>query len=45
MLCRLRWDTRIQAYNKRRTEKGLSTEEIIRCLKRLTDLYYLIVHP
>lgn len=47
VLCRLRWDPRTQAYKKRRTEQGLSTKEIIRCLKRLIarELYYLITKP
>jgi transposase len=47
VLCRLRWDARTQAYKKRRTEEGLSTKEIIRCLKRLIarELYYLLINP
>lgn len=47
VLCRLRHDPRTQAYKKRRTEQGLSTKEIIRCLKRLIarELYYLITNP
>lgn len=47
VLCRLRWDPRTQAYKNRRTEQGLSTKEIIRCLKRMIarELYYLITNP
>lgn len=46
VLCRLRWDPRTQAYKKRRTEQGLSTKEIIRCLKRMIarELYYLLIN-
>lgn len=35
VLCRLRWDPRTRAYAARRTTEGLSTKDIIRCLKRL----------
>ncbi|MEI4274238.1 IS110 family transposase [Klenkia sp. LSe6-5] len=47
VLVRLRYDERTRAYRKRRTEEGLSTKEIIRCLKRLIarELYYLIINP
>lgn len=47
VLCRLRWDPRTQAYKKRRTEEGLSSKEIIRCLKRTVarELYYLLINP
>ena len=47
VLSRLRWDPRTQTYKKRRTEEGLSTPEIIRCLKRMIarELYYLLIHP
>ena len=34
MLCRLRWDQRTKDYMTRRTAKGLSQKEIMRCLKR-----------
>lgn len=43
-ICRLRWDTRTQAYARRRTEEGLSKKDIIRCLKRLIarEIYYVL---
>jgi transposase len=34
VLCRMRHDPRTKAYVDRRTKQGLSTKEIIRCLKR-----------
>jgi transposase len=34
VLSRLRYEPRTQAYAERRTKQGLSTKEIIRCLKR-----------
>jgi transposase len=34
VLCRLRWDPRTRAYAERRKKQGLTTPEIIRCLKR-----------
>jgi hypothetical protein len=44
VLCRLRWDPRTRDYMQRRTTEGLSTKEIIRCLKRYVarELYQLI---
>jgi transposase len=33
-LCRLRYDTRTRAYATRRTAEGLSSKDILRCLKR-----------
>jgi transposase len=33
-LCRMRYDPRTRAYVDRRTKQGLSTKEIMRCLKR-----------
>jgi len=33
-LCRMRYDPRTKAYVDRRTKQGLSTKEIMRCLKR-----------
>lgn len=34
VISRLRWDERTRAYRQRRTQQGLSTKDIIRCLKR-----------
>jgi transposase len=34
VLSRLRWEERTRAYRDRRTQQGLSTKDIIRCLKR-----------
>jgi len=34
VICRMRWDPRTRAYVQRRTAEGLSTKDIIRCLKR-----------
>lgn len=44
VLCRLRWDPRTRDYMQRRTKEGMSTKEIIRCLKRYVarELYQLI---
>jgi len=44
VLCRLRWDHRTQAYMTRRTTEGLSTKDIIRCLKRLVarEVFYAL---
>jgi len=44
VLCRLRWDHRTRAYAERRTKEGMSTKEIIRCLKRYVarELYKII---
>jgi transposase len=44
VLSRLRWDPRTRAYMQRRTKDGLSTKEIIRCLKRYVarELYQII---
>ncbi|MDX6262752.1 MAG: transposase [Kribbellaceae bacterium] len=44
VLCRLRHDTRTQAYMNRRTTEGLSKKDIIRCLKRIIarEIYYVL---
>nr|WP_091517283.1 IS110 family transposase [Amycolatopsis sacchari] len=46
-LSRLRWDPRTQAYKTRRTHQGLSTQDIIRCLKRYLarEIYNTLHHP
>ncbi|NHO83468.1 IS110 family transposase [Micromonospora sp. CMU55-4] len=40
-LCRLRYDERTRAYQRRRITEGLSKQEILRCLKRyiVRDIY------
>lgn len=47
VLCRMRWDTRTQAYVDRRTAEGLSKKDIIRCLKRLIarEIYHVLRTP
>ena len=44
-LGRLSWDPRTRAYASRRTAEGLSTPEILRCLRRYIarELYHLHV--
>lgn len=47
VLSRLRWDPTTQAYMKRRREEGLSTREVIRCLKRhlAREIYTALNNP
>lgn len=47
MLSRLRWDPRTKTYAQRRTKKGKSKKEIIRCLKRYIarEIYELLNPP
>lgn len=47
VLSRLRWDPTTQAYMQRRREEGLSTRDVIRCLKRhLTrEVYTALNNP
>jgi transposase len=47
VLCRLRWDPRTRAYRDRRTTEGMSTKEIIRCLKRYIarEIYQQLLTP
>jgi transposase len=47
VVSRLRWDTRTQHYKQRRTTEGLSTKDIIRCLKRhiAREIYHALTTP
>lgn len=46
VLCRLRWDERTRAYAERRKKEGMSSKEIIRCLKRyVAREVYAILNP
>jgi transposase len=47
VLCRLRWHEPTRAYAARRRTEGLSTKEIIRCLKRYIarDIHHALTHP
>jgi transposase len=46
VLCRLRWHEPTRAYAARRRAEGLSTKDIIRCLKRyvVRDLFQALTH-
>ena len=46
VLCRLRWHEPTRAYAARRRAEGLSTKDIIRCLKRyvVRDLFHALTH-